>query len=475
MRKPAYLHREDGNAFPFNMEEFVQKVKVSIEKNRMIGGGETVLAAFSGGADSLSLLVALYELQEELGFQLAATHVHHGIRAESADRDLAFCRDFCEDRGISFYFRKVDAPSYAKENGLSLEEAARHLRYQALFEIAEGAGAGKIAVAHHREDQAETLIFQMIRGSGLRGLSAMRPVNGEIIRPLLDLSKQEILAFLNEQGLSWCEDETNEEDKASRAKIRHHVIPALTDVRPDAVTNLVRTAEYLGKLDESFTNAARAWLSENARVEDGSIFLPVAKLPEEEEAQNYILREALALYGCGLKDVTRRHIEDARALFSKQVGKQVMLPGNVLFERGYAALILKKAKEDPAGRKDARTEEDVALPTFSCRIFPNREGLTFPEKEYTKCFDYDKINGPLCMRTRQEGDLFSTRTGTEKKLKDYFIDAKVPREERDRIPLLANGKNILWAVGLRMNENYKVSGSTKWIVEIRIGGKENAG
>ena len=440
----------------------------------MIGGGDTVLVAFSGGADSLSLLVALDMLKEELDFQLAAAHVHHGIRAESAERDLDFCRSFCEERKIPFYFRRVDAPAYAKEKGESLEEAARHLRYQALFEIAEEAGAKKIAVAHHREDQAETLLFQLIRGSGLRGLSAMRPVNGPLIRPLLDLTKEEILAFLEEQGLPWCEDETNEEDSGSRAKIRHHVIPALTDVRPDAVTNLVRTAGYLGKLDESFTNEARAWLSENARTEGESVFLPVNTFPEDEEAQNYILRETLALYGCGLKDITRKHIEDARELVSKQVGKQVTLPGNVLFERGYEDIILKKVKEDAQGSREEE-QKNAALPTFSCRIFPNREGLTFPEKECTKCFDYDKINAPLCMRTRQEGDLFSTRTGTVKKLKDFLIDAKVPREERDRIPLLADGKNILWAVGLRMNENYKVSGSTKWIIEIRIGGNENAG
>ena len=467
------------------MEEILKKTEEAIRSKTLLSAGETVLSAFSGGADSLCLLVILQELSKEMGFRVAAGHVHHMIRKESADRDAAFCKSFCEERGIPFYFRKEDVPAYAEENGLSLEEAARVLRYQALQEMRVEAAAEKIAAAHHREDQAETLLFQLIRGSGLRGLSGMRPVNGRIIRPLLGVSKEEILEFLKKRGLSWCEDETNWEDSGSRAKIRHRVIPALADVREDAVLNLVRTAEYLGRLDAFFREEAEKWYLARADKEKAgrvtAVFLPGDDLPDALPLREYVVRLGLEKCGAGLKDVTREHIEGILELFEKQVGKRRMLPGGTEALRTYSGVRLTVAGGKAEGDSDFQGVKrgETALPSLETSVFPNKKGLTFPEKEYTKCFDYDKINGPLKVRYREEGDLFSTRAGTTKKLKDYMIDEKIPREERDRIPLVADGKSVLWVVGYRMSENYKVSEATKEIMEIRVteslNGGENAG
>ena len=449
------------------MDTLLIRTENFLRKTAEIRGGETVLAAFSGGADSLALLVLLRELSGKLGIRVAAGHVHHMIRGESADRDAEFCRRFSEEHGIPFYFRKVDVPAYRAAEGLTEEEAARILRYRALEEMRAEANADRIAVAHHREDQAETFLFQLIRGSGLKGLSAMQPVNGRIIRPLLQEPRSELIAFLRERGLSWCEDETNALDTGSRAKIRHHVVPALLSVREDAVANLTRTAEYLGSLDRWLREEAERWLLAHAACTEHTVTLPAKELPDAVPLQEYVVRLGIEKCGAGLKDVTRQHVADVLSLLDKQVGKRIGLPGGAAAERSYDGIVL----TGPEAPEDA----PAVLPKVTFRIFPNKTGLSFPEKEYTKCFDYDKISGSLSVRFREEGDLFSTRAGTEKKLKDCFIDAKIPRAMRDRIPLIADGKTVLWAVGFRMNENYKVTEKTGQVLEITVKGAENAG
>lgn len=459
-----------------------------IEKNKLFRAGDAVLVGFSGGADSLMLLDYLWENRERLKISVAAVHVHHGIRKKSADEDEAFTADFCRGREIPYAAYHVDARSYAKNHGLSLEEAARVLRFRALEDAAQSTRASKIALAHHQNDQAETILFQMLRGSGLKGLSGMeakRNANRElgftskqvmVVRPILCLEKAQILEYLQERGLSWREDETNAKDDASRNRIRHHVLPELTVIRPDAVKKIAGTGEYLAEVDQMLRDEANSWVSEHEifrnggdpmdgakeeRHEMGTLEIPAeafASLPKIR--QEYVVTSSLRFLQYPMKDVGRKHIDAAVDLAAKSVGKIVFLPNGGCVKRTYEGLkFMRRAV-------DRKQETDKVAGTIRVTSFAKPLDQTFPKNEYTKWFDCDKIEESPVLRTRQEGDRISLSPGTHKKLSDYYIDGKIPREERAGIPVVASGQEILWVIGYRMSEEFKVTEQTETVCQI---------
>ena len=435
-----------------------EKILETIRKYDMIRPGEKVLVGFSGGADSVCLLDSLKALSGALSCSIYALHVHHMLRGENADRDAAFAENFCRERGIPFSCVRADVRKRAGLSGESLEEAARAVRYEALRENAKALGCGKIALAHHRNDQAETVLFHMIRGSGIRGLSGIRPVRDEIIRPLYGLTRPEILQDLRKNHLSWCEDETNDSDEASRNVIRHYVLPALSSVRRDAVSKIAGTGEYLAEVEAYLVNEAREKL-QSVPSRDG-IGIDAKLLQDSPEIlREYLVGTALRDQGFSMKDVTREHLKAAAGLASMQVGKKAELPGGIRAVRTYESVIFEK-KDDKEEKKENWS--------MRIRIFPRPEGVNFPEKEYTKWFDYDKINGTPVLRTRRSGDRIAVQPSMHKKLKDWMIDRKIPKEIRDRIMLVADGEEILWVVGYRIGADARVTRSTARIMEITV-------
>ena len=473
-----------------------KKVKDFLEENHMIERGDTVVAGLSGGADSVCLVLLLKQLQEEVDFTLVAVHVEHGIRGAESRRDAAFARTLCEREQILFLMYEVDAPGYAKVTHQTLEEAARELRYQCFEKACESCGADKIAVAHHADDCAETMLFHLSRGTGIRGLCGITPVRERIIRPLLIVTRKEIEQYLEARSQEYCTDSTNLDTAYTRNRIRHKVLPELTAINARAVEHMVRTAGYLEDvcdyLEEAAWEAGKESICE-IREDDGQIKeIQIRKdkfVDLHPVLQKNLIHQLLGTMAGSRKDITARHMQSVLALFAQQVGKWINLPYQLQAKRTYDGITIRKT--DTMGKNDEKsgvsqtvhTVQAVALPTpgewicpdgsrITTRVFPFYGNFQeIPEKTYTKWFDYDKIKSTVFVRNRRPGDYLQTvRTGGKKKLKDFLIDAKIPQEERDKLLLLADESHILWIIGYRISEFYKVTEQTKRVLEICVDG-----
>ena len=457
-----------------------------MKQHHMTAPGDGVVAGLSGGADSVCLLHLLWCLKEELGFKLRAVHVHHGLRGEEADRDASFSAEFCRRFQIPFREVRIDAAAEARAAGISVEEAGRQARYRILEEEAvcwekEEMISVHIAAAHHGDDNAETILHHLFRGSGLKGLSGIAPVRGRMIRPLLWTGREEILCYLKEKHLQWMEDSTNRENEYTRNRIRNKLIPLITaEINPQAVQNILRAGERIGQADRYFEAQAETWLSEygcyggDGEETPREYRLDSAALEVQEDIlKGYIIRRALTKLSCPLKDITARHLEDVVSLAGKETGKQVMLPRGIRAEKEYGILRI-QAEPAPARPEGERTEEDPLFP-LKTRIFPCGNPGQFPKNQYTKWFDYDKIKGTMSVRTRRTGDYITLSGGGTKTVKSYMIDEKIPREARDRILLLAEESHILWIVGHRISEYYKVTEHTKTVLEVQFDGGNGNG
>ena len=468
--------------------ETEKKIRKLMTVTGMPDGRDRVICGLSGGADSVFLLLLLKKLSEENGFELRAVHVHHGIRGEEADRDAAFSEALCMKLGVPFRLYRRPVPEEAAKRRLSLEEAGRNARREIfLAEARKGQEEGRrvsIALAHHEDDLAESVIFRLARGSGLRGLAAMRPSGFlfeeeddgneppiRLIRPLLTVSRAEIEASLHEIGQPYCEDGTNQLDDAARNRIRHVIMPALKSlVNEQAASHIASAALRAAEADDFIRSEGRrragAYLQ---REKPGCIFVKERLLQEEMPAmQAEILRIALKESLKGLKDVGAVHIRDLLQLFSKECGKRIVLPrGTCAVRTGDGIRI--GGDDEPDGLPCLCEEAGNLLPggtkefgkyRFSA-VFEPSVPASFPEKRYTKTIDYDKIKGTLVVRNRRTGDFITVRAdGAAKTLSDYFTDEKVPPKERDRIPLIADGSEIVWVVGMRIGYRYRISGDT---------------
>lgn len=456
----------------------LRKVESWIRKYHMIAPGDTVIVGVSGGADSVCLLSVLQELKEKLGCSLHTVHVEHGIRGEESRQDAVFVECLCRDMGIPFTRFDLDVPAYAAGQGLSLEEAGRCLRYEALEETAARYDHSRIAVAHNGNDQAETMLFQMVRGSSVAGIAGIPPVRGKIIRPLLQVERREIEEYLRQRGLTYRTDATNLTCDYSRNKLRHQVLPVLEEMNSRAVEHMGRTAQDQAEL-------CRYLEEETERLKDHQVVFSdeafcliraegVVELPGM--LRRSLLHRCIGQVSGGYRDITRRHVEAVEGLFFMQPGRSIDLPGGVTAHREYDAVRLEKT----VGKDDSvnADREELPLevhPDFTVRICPRRElSGEISKKKYTKWFDYDKIKSNILVRTRREGDFFVLdKEGGTQRLKRFFVNEKIPGVCRDKILLVAEGKHILWIVGLRISAYYKVTPQTETVLEITYnGGRE---
>ena len=481
------------------MFRIVQKI---IEQQNMILPGDKVVVGLSGGADSVALLLVLKELEKVLGFSLEAIHVEHGIRGEESKSDEAFAKTLCESQGIPFASVTVDVPAFCKETGLGMEEAARKLRYEVFEKLALEKDA-KVALAHHQEDNAETILFQLVRGSSLTGLCGMQPVRNDengvcYIRPLLGVHREEIENYLKERGQEYCIDSTNTDLVYSRNFLRNQVIPELAQINAQAVAHINQTANHLSEI-KAYMDAEvdKYWnqLAEETPQGVEICLTEFAKLPVV--LQRELIYKAIVHAAKQKKDISSVHVEDVLSICNGQSGKSVALPYGLRACREFDLIRVYNVQTEI--EKSVETEREFFVSgaelencrntketiricfgeendAITLRIIENeKESLEIPRKTYTKWMDYDKIKQGFCIRTRRSGDFFISDTaGHKKKLKQYFIDEKIPQAARDKMWLLAQGQEVLWLLGGRISEHIKVTHETKYMVEITYdGGQEN--
>lgn len=448
----------------------LNKVSDFIKENKLLLGCDHVIVGLSGGADSVCLFLVLSKLLENSKIGLRAVHVHHGIRGEEADRDLDFCRALCKNKGIELreYFFNVKA--YAALHNMTCEEAGRTLRYNAFSSVAAEYDNSRIAVAHHMDDQAETVIFNMCRGSGIRGMRGMLAQNGQIIRPLLCCSRKDIEEYLETEGQTYCTDSTNATDEYSRNIIRHQIIPRLSEnVNEQAVKNIASMAGYVASAVDYLDEAVTEEYSRCAvDLEDGIL---LKKLDETNPfIAKELIRKAVGVIAGGLKDISSTHIENIYQLLKLQSGKAVDVRLECFARKTQDGLLIAR-KTEAVARAPLTVNPPEEVDYYGHKfVFWLEEWNTdrkISNDIYTKQFDYDKIKNGVCLRNRKEGDfLVVDDIGHRKKLKAYFIDKKISERERNNYILLAEENHILWIVGERISSHYKIDDSTTRVLTV---------
>jgi len=470
---------EDENG----MNGLYKTIEKYCREHNLFSYGDGIVVGLSGGADSVFLLYALSKIKEPWGLHLMAVHVNHGIRGKEAQRDQEYAQTFAESLGIPCKVYKENIPEFAKKHHMTEEEAGRAYRYRCFEECRKEFAYQKIAVAHHKEDQAETILFQMLRGSSLRGLGGMRPKREHIIRPLLGISRREIEKILREEQIAYCLDSTNLEDTYARNLLRNKVIPYLQkEVQPETVSHIVQVGSHLqevmeyidGQVDEIYGRIVEK------EQEKRSMNLAEYRLLPVVLQRELIVRMIQEL--CGRKkDITAVHVQMVVSLFEGETGKRLMLPYNIRAEKSYDIVSLyvkKQAVEEyaePSYLGDSITFQKkykmlLASGENGFIVFEKGGREKIPEdnwkKHCTKCFDYDRMGSMPKFRYPENGDyLWLDQTGRTKKLSRLFIDGKIPREQRRKTLVLAEGCHILWVPILdRCSAYYYVTENTKEII-----------
>lgn len=458
--------------------------------------GDPVVLGVSGGADSLTMLRLFVQAQPALGVRPHVLHVNHHIRGAEAGADAAFVAETCRVWGVPCRVAEADVPALARQNGLTIEDAARRARYRALAEEAKRVGARVIAAAHNADDQAETVLMHFLRGSGMAGLRGMRPVTplselgflespGDLVllRPLLDIPRAEIDAFCAANGLTPRLDHTNLDTTYTRNRLRHEVIPLLEKVAPGLRARLAHSASVIDADAEQLErDLDEAWARVAATPEDGLVMIRLADWRSlSRSLQRATIRRAIAHLNGGLLDVGYVHVEDAlRVAHSGSVGAQASLPRGVTLRVGYHELIFAGGGHGqpipawplitpdmeiglaapgqidlPSGWRLAvtRYEGPRSGPGWAALLAdPWSAVLDLPED--ARC--------DLRLRPRREGDHFRPQgVGGTQKVREFMINAKIPAAWRDRIPLLVAGGQIAWLCGWRVDERFLVTPETK--------------
>lgn len=460
------------------MIDLYDKVCKTIKQYNMINEGELVIVGVSGGPDSIALLHLLVRLQKELAFSLHAAHLDHSFRGREAEEEALWVKKTAESWGIGCTLAKVDVPDLARRKHLSAQDAGHQARTSFFLSLQEKLGAQKIAVGHQANDQAETLLMHFLTGAGSEGLSGILPVQGPYIRPLLFIERDDIEKYCSEHGLSPKRDPSNAKDIYLRNKIRNKLVPWLKEnINPNLVNTLNRTAQILLAQEEYLRLATEQAAKNCSQHNKGFIKILLKDFTSLHPAlQRRLIRSAYKDIG-KKQGLQFKHVEEVRELLlDKQVGKILHLPDDVKVEKEYDAILFYRGSipdnkstqnKDPIKKRILNIPGDTDIPELGKIISAQYTDL-LPENipENTAYLPYEEYSSPLYIRTRQEGDKFSPRGyNKSKKLKEYFIDKKIPRKTRDSILLLVNEKEVIWIPGIASgNRLNKKSNQNKYIV-----------
>lgn len=453
------------------------KVLYTIMKYGLIKEKDNIVVGVSGGPDSMALLYLLIEAKKQIDFNLIIAHVNHGVRGNEALEDELFVQRKAKELGIPFYSKTTDMIAYGKEKGISSEEAGRELRYGFFREILDKYGGGKIAVAHNMNDQAETLLMRIMRGTGIDGLGGMEFITHDIIRPILNISRNKIEKYIEERNIETVLDKTNLLPIYTRNKIRLELIPYIEDnFNPSIIESLWRLSQissidskFLEEYSDKKYNLILKSEMENYIILDKELFRR-----QDISIQQRIIRKSTEKLRGKLQGLTEQHISSVVDLFNfGDTGKTINLPDGIIAKTDYNNLIIEKGKIDVP--KEYSYKLDIGnnyFPSvgynFNIKVLPREEIQDIKSNKNLRFFDYDEVKGNLVLRNRRNGDRFIPYgMNGSKKLKDYFIDEKISRDLRDKIPVIADSEHILWVVGYRTSNLYMVKNNTKRVLVIQ--------
>lgn len=431
-------------------------------KDEMVNSSDGIAVGVSGGADSMLLLWALIDKQKEVGFDLEVINVNHHIRGEESDRDSEFVKSFCESKGIPCVVADVDVLKTKKENKLGLEESARNLRYEIFEKEMKNRNLNKLFLAHHKNDQAETILMHIFRGSGISGACGMGE-SSKIIRPLIKYTKTEILDMCREHGVKFVEDSTNKENNTSRNCIRNIILPEIEKIYPNAVNSIYEFGEKCKEINKYILSK----IDENLFVQTKD-FLTIKDSAFQNES--FIVREyikiafeKLSIYS----DIEAKHYALIFDLHDAEVNKQINLPHSVVAKRTYEGIKFCKQKRNNINKKEYDfVIGDVLFDGYGkiTATFVNPEDVEYGDGSLYA--DYNKISNKSIWRIRKLGDMFAKLGSGTKKLNDYFTDKKIDTAVRDYLPVLCNENRVLIVAENDISENIKIDGETEQIVKI---------
>jgi tRNA(Ile)-lysidine synthase len=449
----------------------LDKVKKTLKKYSMLTQGEKVVLGVSGGADSIALLYSLNELID-YGLELIVAHMNHGIRAEEAERDAEFVRETAKTLGLTFVYGEVDAKKYKEDNGLSLEDAARTLRYKFFDQVMNKHYATKLATAHTLDDQSETVLMRLIRGSGSKGLSGIPPVSNNIIRPLIETSRQEIETYLKSKNVNWVDDSSNESVEFMRNKIRHDLIPELEKYNPQIKETLAKTADILRAEDDYISQEADKHFGDIFKTNKSELTGDLVKFRTADKIIRYsLLRSAVEKLTSDLKNISSIHITSADDfLLSDTASGQIDLPDDTVVVKGYDTfLVTKKTEIEREFFHTIQTPGKWSFPELEVELSIVKTDSFDETDESVAYFDPGLVKFPIDVRSFKPGDRFSPLgMQSSKKLQDYFTDIKLPKFLRSRVPIFISDGEIMWAGGIRIDDRFKVTDKNSEVLKLKL-------
>ncbi|MBZ9689531.1 tRNA lysidine(34) synthetase TilS [Clostridium estertheticum] len=448
----------------------------------MFDKGDKVIVALSGGPDSTCLLYILNEFKEEMGITLLGAHLNHCLRGLEADKDEEYAKKTCESLNIEFYSKKVDIHRISQEKNISCEMAGREVRYEFFEELMIKFNASKIALAHNANDQAETILMRIMRGTGIEGMVGIKPVRDKIyVRPILHISRSEIEKYCEDNNIHPRIDKSNLETIYARNKVRLDLIPYIEDnFNSDIINTLNRLSGILKNDNDYLENISDKEYKKHCVIGEQMVIINKSAFLQHEAIISRIIRRALLSVNHNLYNFEKIHVWNIIELQKHNTGKTTMLPQDIIAENCYGNIhihIHKKVTEVNNKEYDLLVNEKNTIQSLNRVIeIDVKSYLQFEEvkgNDFIVYFDYDKIAQPITLRYRKQGDKF-TPLGMKgnKKLKDLFMDLKIHKDKRNEIPLICFGNDIAWVVGYRISEKFKVSKNTKNILQIRIGSEE---
>ena len=426
----------------------VKKVKEFIEKEDLFSKQDKILVALSGGADS----VALTRILITLGYHCEAAHCNFELRGEESDRDEDFVRNFCRSLNIKCHSIHFETRRYAAQQSISIEMAARELRYNWFSKICEESDCQVVAVAHHKDDSVETMLLNLIRGTGINGLLGIRPKNGNVVRPLLCASRQEVVEYLHRMNQTYVTDSTNLEDEYTRNKIRLNLLPLMEEINPSVKDGLVKTASYLNDISKGYQQAIKESIDR--------IFITPEKEISIEKLMNEPAPQALLFEVLSPLGFNSTQVEEVYGSLNGQPGKRfISSQWQVVKDR--ELLLIEKVKT--ANDKPQIIFEEVLL----------TKEFVIPKDKNTACFDANKFKGVISIRKWEKGDYFIPFGMKGKKLvSDFMTDSKFSLLKKEQQWVLSCNDQIAWLIGERTDNRFRIDDSTQKVIIAKLGKQE---
>lgn len=449
-------YEEEKAYFCISDNNMLAELHRFITDHCLIGHAERVLLAVSGGIDSMVMANLFLHLPYDTGI----AHCNFSLRGPESDQDEEFVKNFSSYNKLPFFPARFDTKSVAREKGISVQMAARELRYNWFEEVRKNNNYDRIAVAHNLNDNLETMIINLVRGTGLAGLAGMRPSSGKVIRPLLFASREEISHYANTHSIIYREDKSNAETKYTRNKIRHKVIPLLQEINPSLLVTLSRESERFHELDEIVANYIQELRNDlSYQTENETVFF-TDKL-KEYSTNRTVLFELFRHFG-----INSMQLNDLVNIIGGRSGSQVITPTHRIFKNRNELLVISRTNV-PDSHFTINSPEEFPS-AFSAEIVEKNDAFMIPSDPATGCMDADKVVFPLVLRRWNPGDFFyPLGMKGRKKLSDYFIDRKYPFAEKEKKTVLESGGKIAWIVADRIDDRFKVTNETRRVMIVK--------